>query len=280
MMTNDIKEKYETLKSMCESTLETVVPSGIPVKLASAMRYALLGGGKRLRPVLYLAVLGSYGKAPSDADLKVAAAIECIHSYSLVHDDLPAMDGDLMRRGKPSVHAAYGEAEALLAGDALLNLSFSLLAECACYGGHYAHIMKLVADRCGAEGMIGGQALEIETDLRTADAARLTEIASLKTGMLMEAAAVSGCIAAGREDEADLWREYAHKLGIAFQLRDDILDRGSGENSLAGVLGAGAEAELDGMIADIDEILLRTGGNSEFLRALTSAMLRRTTDEV
>ena len=149
MMTNDIKEKYETLKSMCESTLETVVPSGIPVKLASAMRYALLGGGKRLRPVLYLAVLGSYGKAPSDADLKVAAAIECIHSYSLVHDDLPAMDGDLMRRGKPSVHVAYGEAEALLAGDALLNLSFSLLAECACYGGHYAHIMKLVADRCG-----------------------------------------------------------------------------------------------------------------------------------
>lgn len=271
-------ERYETLKSMCDGALETAVPETEAGRLADAMRYSLLGGGKRLRPVLYLAVLSSYGRTPSDVDMRVAAAIECIHAYSLVHDDLPAMDNDYMRRGKPSTHAAFGEAVALLAGDALLNLAFSLLAGCACEDACYARIMKLVADCAGAEGMIGGQALEFCSDMSSADAELLGKIARLKTGKLMEAAILSGCIAAGREDEYALWLEYADILGRAFQLKDDLLDIGSGERSLAFVLGAGAEAELDGLCRAADEKLAETGGDPRFLRELTEKILKRTSD--
>ncbi len=273
-------ERYETLKNLCERTLENVVPEGTPARLAESMRYGLLGGGKRLRPVLYLAVLGSYGRAPSDTDLKAAAAIECVHAYSLIHDDLPAMDNADARRGKPANHKVFGEAEALLAGDALLNLAFQLLADCSCVDGHYARILKLLADCAGSCGMIGGQALELESDLSSADAALFGRIDELKTGRLIEAAVLGGCIAAGRDDEIEIWRAYAGLFGRAFQLRDDILDSDSGERSLASVLGNDAERELEELLFRADEKLKQTGGNSEFLRELTKAVLVRTSDEM
>ena len=115
-MKTGYEERYEALKNMCEKTLEGVIPYCVPSKLRESMRYSLLGGGKRLRPVLYLAVLGSYGRAPSETDLKTAAAIECVHTYSLIHDDLPAMDDDDYRRGRPSNHKMFGEANAVFPG--------------------------------------------------------------------------------------------------------------------------------------------------------------------
>ena len=279
-MKTGYEERYEALKNMCEKTLEGVIPDCVPPKLRESMRYSLLGGGKRLRPVLYLAVLGSYGRAPSETDLKTAAAIECVHTYSLIHDDLPAMDDDDYRRGRPSNHKMFGEATAVLAGDALHCLAFQLLADCACVDGHYARIMKLMADCAGACGMIGGQALEFETDLASADAETFGRIDALKTGKLMEAAILGGCIAACRDDEYEIWKDYAVTLGRAFQLRDDLHDADTGERSLASALGRSAEAELESLIRKADEKLKQTGGNSEFLRELTKAVLSRTSDNL
>ena len=274
------KEKYEKFKRACDSTLEKILPENVPAKLKESMSYVLLGGGKRLRPVLYLAVLDSYGYDPAETDLKVAAAIECIHEYSLVHDDLPSMDNDDMRRGEPSDHIVFGEAIALLTGDALLNLAFCLLAECACTDVKYAPIMKIIADCAGAEGMIGGQALEFENDLSAASAELFRKIASLKTGKLLEAAILSGCLSAGKEKNIESWQEYAVLLGKAFQLRDDLMDINGGEYSLAAALGDSAETELDELRRKADKCLLMTGGDSEFLRELTDVMLLRTSDKV
>lgn len=277
---SSFKDKYEKFKRVCDTTLESVLPENVPAKLKESMSYVLLGGGKRLRPVLYLAVLDSYGCIPTCADFKVAAAIECIHAYSLVHDDLPAMDNDDMRRGRPSDHKVFGEAIALLTGDALLNLAFCLLSDCACNDAKYAPIMKIIADCAGAEGMIGGQALEFESDLSAADADLFRKIASLKTGKLLEAAILSGCMSAGKEKIIEKWQKYAALLGKAFQLRDDLMDISGGEYSLAAALGESAETELDELRQKADECLLMTGGDSEFLRKLTDVMLLRTSDKV
>lgn len=277
-MNNGFAKQYEKLRGECERALEAAIPDGVPEKLKKSMRYSLLGGGKRLRPALYLAVIRSYGKEPTDEDRKTAAAIECIHSYSLVHDDLPAMDNDDLRRGRPSNHKAFGEATALLAGDALLNLAFELLADCACADARYARIMKLIAERSGALGMIGGQAIEFDTDLAAAGESEFSGIARLKTGKLIEAAVLGGCIAARKESEIGAWTEYSENFGRAFQLRDDMLDVGGGERSLAAVLGDGAEAELEALCRAALSALKKTGGDTEFLRGLTKSVLLRSSD--
>ena len=278
MNNNGFAKQYEKLREECERTLEAAIPDGVPEKLQKSMRYSLLGGGKRLRPALYLAVIRSYGEEPSDEDRKTAAAIECIHSYSLVHDDLPAMDNDDLRRGRPSNHKAFGEATALLAGDALLNLAFELLSGCACADARYARIMKLIAERSGALGMIAGQAIEFDADLAAAGESEFSGIARLKTGKLIEAAVLGGCIAARKEREIDAWTEYSENFGRAFQLRDDMLDVGGGERSLASVLGDGAEAELEALCRAALSALEKTGGDTEFLRGLTKSVLLRSSD--
>lgn len=277
---NGFRENYDRLVKSCECALRDLLPVNAPEKLKESMSYALFGGGKRLRPVLYLAVISSYGITPSETDLKVAAAIEFIHTYSLVHDDLPAMDDDDMRRGRPSDHAVFGEAIALLTGDALLTSAFGALADCACENTRYARIMKLIADCAGAGGMIAGQALEFTNDLASADAALFGRIAALKTGKLIEAAVVGGCLAAGREDKESEWRRYSAALGTAFQLRDDLLDLKSGEHSLAAALGDAAESELEKLRRKAECELNLTGGDPEFLRALTDVMLLRNSDSV
>ena len=277
-MNNGFAKQYEKLRGECERALEAAIPDGVPEKLQKSMRYSLLGGGKRLRPALYLAVIRSYGKEPTDEDRRTAAAIECIHSYSLVHDDLPAMDNDDLRRGRPSNHKAFGEATALLAGDALLNLAFELLAGCACADARYARIMKLIAERSGALGMIAGQAIEFDTDLAVAGESEFSGIARLKTGKLIEAAVLGGCIAARKESEIGAWTEYSENFGRAFQLRDDMLDVGGGERSLAAVLGDGAEAELEALCRAALSALEKTGGDTEFLRGLTKSVLLRSSD--
>lgn len=269
--------EYEKLKGAFESRLERAVSDRVPSKLRESMNYSLLGGGKRLRPILYLSVLCSYGIVPRESDYLFASALECVHTYSLIHDDLPVMDNDDVRRGAPTNHKKYGEAVALLAGDALLTLAFELAGKCASSDPIYAEAAYVLACNAGGSGMVGGQAMEFTCGAY--DEKTLTDISALKTGKLIEAAIVCGTISADRKENIGAWLEFSDSFGKAFQLCDDILDLDNGERSLAALLGkSNAEKYLceltDRAVAALD----RTDGNTEFLKELTKAVLLRATD--
>lgn len=221
----------QALTARANTALAQVLPaeSANPPDFHRAMRYAVLGGGKRLRPLLVYAAgqaLGEHG-AVLDAP---ACAVELIHAYSLVHDDLPAMDDDALRRGRPTCHVVYGEATAILAGDALQALAFELLAHDAAHGAVSASIrLRMVATlghACGSAGMAGGQAVDLASVGHALDLAGLEHMHSLKTGALIRGSVALGALAAGCEDETVLRAldQYAHAVGLAFQVRDDILD--------------------------------------------------------
>ena len=194
-------------------------------KTVRAARYSLLAGGKRLRPILLLEFYKLCG-GNDDCAYQLAAALEMIHTYSLIHDDLPCMDNDDMRRGRPSCHKQFDEAAALLAGDALLTEAFGAAAKTA--GIPAERVVKAIGilSACaGTAGMIGGQTIDLENENRTVALETVTETYRLKTGALLKAAAVIGCILAGAEPELEqAAAEYGEKLGIAFQVIDDILD--------------------------------------------------------
>jgi farnesyl diphosphate synthase len=215
-----------------EDTLDRLLTPGAwlapgEARLWEAMRYATLGGGKRLRA--YLAVEGAamFGVARAGA-LRTGAAVECLHAYSLVHDDLPSMDDDDLRRGKPTTHRAYDDATAILAGDALQTLAFEILADPATHaeGGVRAELCLALARAAGAPGMVGGQMVDIAAETAAApfDLATITRLQALKTGALIRFSAEAGAILGrDREGRAALAR-YAGHLGLAFQIRDDLLD--------------------------------------------------------
>lgn len=221
---------------------------GAPERLAEAMGYSLLGGGKRLRPVLALAAFEACGGDPADAGVASdwAVALECIHTYSLVHDDLPAMDDDDLRRGRPTCHRVFGEATAILAGDGLLTEAFGIVA-----GGPQPQRLRLVgllAGAAGAAGMVGGQQLDLEMTGRreSAELPALETIENVhryKTGALLACAVEGGAIAARASEEqiANL-RIYGEALGLAFQIADDILDV-VGDPAQMGKSGRGDEAK-------------------------------------
>lgn len=190
-----------------------------------AMRYSVENGGKRVRPVLTLEFCQACG-GEAEAALPFACAIEMVHTYSLIHDDLPCMDDDDFRRGKPSCHKQFGESYALLAGDGLLTLAFETLASAQLPAEDICRAVQALASCAGVRGMIGGQVLDLLSEEGTPDYALLEKIDRLKTGALMEAAVLLGCIAAGVTDETLLnsARTYAQSLGLAFQIVDDILD--------------------------------------------------------
>lgn len=270
-------DEYEKLKNAFETYLGRFVSADVPSKLGESMKYSLLGGGKRLRPVLYLAVLCSYGIVPRDNDFRFASALECIHTYSLIHDDLPVMDNDDLRRGKPTNHKVYGEAMALLAGDGLLTLAFELAGKCAATDPVYAEAIYVLARNSGACGMVGGQAMEFSGGNHDAEA--LTEITRLKTGKLIEAAIVCGAIAADRKEHIAAWLEFSDAFGKAFQLCDDLLDMEKGERSLAALLGKERAKEyLEELTERAVRALDGTYGNTQFLGELTKAVLLRATD--
>lgn len=273
----NFSDEYEKLKNAFESYLNRAVSDNVPLKLRDSMKYGLLGGGKRLRPVLYLSVLCSYGIVPRESDYIFASALECVHAYSLIHDDLPIMDNDDFRRGKPANHKKYGEAVALLAGDALLTLAFELAGKCAAADPVYAEAGYVLACNAGGCGMVGGQAMEFtggEFDEKT-----LSEITRLKTGKLIEAAIVCGMIAADRKETVAAWLEYSDAFGQAFQLCDDLLDIDSGERSLAALLGKEkAELRLRMLVNRAIDALDGTDGNTGFLKELTKAVLLRAAD--
>jgi geranylgeranyl diphosphate synthase type II len=191
------------------------------------MAYSVFAGGKRLRPRLLLAACEAVNGAYDDTAVGFACAVEMIHTYSLIHDDLPAMDDDALRRGKPTSHIKYGEAKAILAGDALLNLAFEAMAACVADNPRKrtARAMAVIAKASGASGMIAGQAADMEYEGKNINADTLTYIHANKTGALITACMEAGAILGGAADETV--REYARvgrNLGLAFQIRDDILD--------------------------------------------------------
>lgn len=210
--------------------------------LYAAMRHSLLSGGKRIRPALLLAFCRLHG-GTVEAALPFACAIEMIHTYSLIHDDLPCMDDDDLRRGRPTCHKVYGEAVAVLAGDALLNAAFEwMLTEGpeALPSERRLAAAKCIASAAGATGMIGGQTLDIEGNHKSIEA--LLEMYQMKTGALLRAAAEAGCILAGAgKTDCAAARAYALHLGLAFQIQDDRLDMEGDASILGKPIGSDAE---------------------------------------
>ncbi|MDR1630922.1 MAG: polyprenyl synthetase family protein [Oscillospiraceae bacterium] len=214
--------------------------------ICKAMQYSLESGGKRIRPVLTLAFCELCGGDPEQA-LPFAAAVEYIHTYSLIHDDLPCMDDDDLRRGRAASHIRFGEANALLAGDALLTHAFSAICEAAPLGVpanqivRAAHALSL---RAGVLGMVGGQYLDLEAEQKKATESELQEIDLLKTCALIQAACELGCLAANAgEEEIAAAIAYAEALGMAFQITDDILDAPATTETLGKPVGSDAENE-------------------------------------
>lgn len=216
-----------------EAALEAIFPAdpSHPYRLTEAIRYGLLGGGKRLRPMLAVSACEAVG-GTLDAALPVACAVELIHAYSLVHDDLPGMDDDALRRGQPTVHVAFGEGVAILAGDALLTEAFAELARAAMRSARPKRLLQAaaeIAEAAGSRGMVGGQAADLAAEGREADLALVEFIHVRKTGALLRAAVRGGALVGGAS-AAQLQRltRYGECLGLAFQIADDVLDAEAG----------------------------------------------------
>lgn len=234
-----MKERYNRLRNMVEEELAKLFRSNLPQKrLLESMRYSLLAGGKRLRPVLTLEFCRISGGDIEKA-LPVAAAVEMIHTYTLIHDDLPCMDDDDLRRGRPTNHKVYGEATATLAGDALQAAAFRSVL-CADIGDSPARRAAMVlADTSGEMGVCGGQILDLAGERGSLTDTEILNVYTLKTGALIKAAAVMGAIAGGATDsQIRAAGVFGENLGLAFQIRDDILDETGSEGELGKTVGS------------------------------------------
>jgi farnesyl diphosphate synthase len=274
-----------------DALLEQLLSESASPRLLSAMRYAALGAGKRLRPLLVIESARLFNVSPASA-LRVGAALECVHCYSLVHDDLPAMDDDDLRRGKPTAHRKFDEATAILAGDSLLTLAFEILAHDETHADakvRSALVLEL-AQASGMNGMAGGQMLDIEAEAgptQTLDS--IIRIQSHKTGALFRFACKAGAIMAGA-DPAPL-RRYADDIGLAFQIADDLLDLESspealgkatqkdlqrGKATIASLMGRKAAAEkADRLIASAIVTLAPYGAKADTLRETARFIVSR-----
>ena len=256
-----------------------------PPVLLAAMRHGSLGGGKRLRPFL-LAECARLCGAQSHAVDRVAAALELVHCYSLVHDDLPAMDDDALRRGRPTVHVAYDEATAILAGDALMTLAYDVIAsdETALPGEVRARLVSMLARASGVGGMGGGQMLDLLAEREAPGEAGIVRLQAMKTGALIRFACEGGAVAAGADGtRREALRRYGETIGLAFQLADDLLDvtqsaeamgkatgkdAGAGKGTLVGLHGIGwTRARLDALVAEAGDHLAPFGADADTLRA-------------
>jgi farnesyl diphosphate synthase len=222
------RARAETWRARVDAALDQALPSSAtqPARLHAAMRHAVLDGGKRMRPLLVYATGAAFDAEDSMLDAP-SAAVELIHAYSLVHDDLPSMDDDALRRGKPTVHVAFDEATAILAGDALQSLAFELLADAPASAECRVAMLKELSIAAGAHGMCGGQALDLAATGNgpALGIGALQELHARKTGALLRAAVRMGAIAAGVDDEARVRLDaFADALGLGFQIRDDLLD--------------------------------------------------------
>lgn len=288
------KEKLKQYENSINCALSAALPKRSELKQAvvyDAMRYSLMAGGKRLRPVLVLEFCKAFGGNKEKA-MPLALAVEMIHSYSLIHDDLPCMDDDDYRRGKPSCHKQYGEANALLAGDALLTMAFEMIGTAQELSPEIrvkasAYLAKLA----GASGMVGGQIIDLASEGKTVNEEILTEMYILKTGALLKASCVLGVLAGGGDDDMiKSAARYAESLGMAFQIIDDVLDVTGDETVLGKPIGSDAESKKVTFVTllgienakrraayytDEAKKTLEKFPNNEFLMDLTKYLLDR-----
>jgi farnesyl diphosphate synthase len=264
-----------------------------PQRLLAAMRHGVLNGGKRMRPALVLESAALFD-GDAGAALRVAASLECVHCYSLIHDDLPAMDNDDFRRGQPTVHKAYDEAAAILAGDSLLTYAFELIAapETTLPPERKVELTLMLARAAGLGGMAGGQALDLEAETRRLDEAETTMMQSMKTGALIRYACEAGAIiaAVGAEDRGRMVR-FGEIIGLAFQLRDDLLDlvadsvtlgkaagkdAARGKATLPAIRGiAWTESRLAGLVTEAQALLSPYGARAAELVKLAAYVASR-----
>lgn len=226
-----MKQRIRAFETVLESIL---LDTEIPSRLSDAMRYSLLAGGKRLRPIFCLSMAKLCSGANDDKNacppawteaLPFAVALEMIHTYSLIHDDLPAMDNDDLRRGKPTCHKAFDEATAILAGDGLLTDAFYFMADCRLPAQNVLQSLQLIAKAVGSQGMVGGQVLDMEAETRKLNLEELCVLNAKKTGALLQCACLSGASLMGVNDTAKEYiKKYGTNIGIAFQIIDDVLD--------------------------------------------------------
>src|SRR5437870_3093793 len=233
-MSTDLTAFFDRVRPAIDSTLSGLLPPGTasPERIHQAMRYSTLNGGKRIRPCLSVAAFAGY-KEDWRAVLSVASSIEMIHSYSLIHDDLPAMDDDDFRRGKPSCHKQFGEAIAILAGDALLTLAFEVLSRSKDFPAeHILQVISTLSRAAGTRGgMIAGQVLDIEAEVTPANERQLEAIHRSKTGALIGASVWIGAYLGGAPElELENIGNFCDRIGLAFQVIDDILDATDGSN--------------------------------------------------
>lgn len=291
-----VKERLSDLAEMTERALDRYIPERecLQKSVILAARHSLTAGGKRLRPALVMEFCRVCGGDEQTA-LPVACAIEMMHTFSLIHDDLPCMDNDDMRRGKPSCHKAFGEANALLAGDALAILPAQIIAQAGLKGtipqGAALKIIALLGEQAGIYGMIGGQVIDTENEGKRLPENVILEMYRMKTGALLEFCCRAGVIAAGGGAELQLAAgTYAKKLGLAFQIIDDILDITADEKLLGKPVGSDAQSGkftyaaavgLDRARAQAAQLTeeavraLEAFGDREFLTGLTELLLER-----
>ncbi len=237
-----MNEFVNVYSDLIENGLRRLVPNTNTrySNLRDAINYSVAAGGKRIRPFLTLEFCKACGGFEQLA-VNYACAVEFIHTYSLIHDDLPCMDNDDMRRGKPSCHKAFGEDIALLAGDALQPLAFSALALAPLPDKQNVRAIAVLAEYCGINGMVGGQTVDLNCEGKPTSAEDVELMHNLKTGALIKAACVLGCIAAGAYDMISVAEEYAFAIGKAFQIRDDILDVTGKEDLLGKPIGSDSQ---------------------------------------
>jgi len=288
----------DELRAAAEDALDRALPpeTAWPGTLHRAVRYSLFAGGKRIRPVLVLAAGEAVGGA-RDELLPLACAVEMIHTYSLVHDDLPAMDDDDLRRGKPTSHKVFGEAIAILAGDALLTRAFHLLAEAPpgrapALLDRRIRAMSALGEACGTMGLIGGQVMDLESEGKPIDASDLECLHRAKTGALLLACVRGGAILGGAsEDEQRAVEGYGKAIGLAFQVVDDVLDateeaerlgKTAGKDAVAGkatyvsVHGLARAREMaDGLLADALSALVPLGERGRVLAEVARLVVDR-----
>ncbi|WP_434219095.1 polyprenyl synthetase family protein [Bacillus pumilus] len=295
LVTSNLNEFLTTRKQAIEDYLFTYVQElTIPEDLKSSMLYSLKAGGKRLRPVLVLALLNAYGKNEEDG-IPVGCAVEMIHTYSLIHDDLPCMDDDDLRRGKPTNHKVYGEATAVLAGDALLTESFRLITSqlsSSVSADKKLRIVDELVKSAGALGMVGGQFDDMEAEQKQVSLAELESIHARKTGKLLTFSVAAGAMLAGAsDDDIEKLREFSYHIGIAFQIRDDILDLEGSEEKIGKRVGSdtanekstypslltlsGAKEKLDEHITRAKEIVSNLQLEQQLLHGLCDLIASR-----
>ena len=281
-------------QSDVETALSTFLPasSALPTQLHEAMRYATMDGGKRIRPLLVFAA-GRLFNAPNELLSRAACALEMIHAYSLVHDDMPCMDNDVLRRGKPTVHVRYGEATALLVGDALQAQAFLVLSQSTSETDRVLALLRMLAMASGSVGMCGGQAIDLASVNQSLNLAQLEQMHQMKTGALLRASVLMGATS-GRslnKDEELALNTYSNAVGLAFQVVDDILDatadsavlgktagKDAADNkpTYVSLLGLEASKELATKLShDAHQALTPFGDAAEYLHALADLIVQR-----